>query len=120
MHRAATEGTMPEQMTFTGLNFDIVSGATAIIVAAMVARGVAPRGLVVAWGVLSSALLAIVMGIAVASMPALAAFGHDPAHLNTWLTFFPFVWLPGVLVPAALFGQIVVLRKLRLSLSSRP
>ena len=38
MHEAATEGVMPPQMTFTGLNFDITTGATALLVAALSAR----------------------------------------------------------------------------------
>jgi len=32
---------------------------------------------------------------------------------NTWVAFFPYVWLPSILVTAALLGHIVVFRKLR-------
>ena len=112
MHRAATEGTMPVQMTFTGWNFDIVSGASAIVVAWLVARGSAPRWLVFAWGIMSSALLVTIVGIAVASMPIFGAFGRSPDRLATWVAYFPFSWLPAVLVAAALFGQIVLFRRL--------
>ena len=35
MHRMAERGIMPPQMTYTGRNFDIVTGATAIVVAAL-------------------------------------------------------------------------------------
>ena len=38
MHRAATEGVMPMQMSYSGQNLDIVSGVTAIVVAWMMAR----------------------------------------------------------------------------------
>jgi hypothetical protein len=40
------------------------------------------------------------------------AFGTEPAHLNTWVTHPPFVWLPAGPVTFALAGQIVLLRKL--------
>jgi hypothetical protein len=63
------------------------------------------------------AFLSIVVGIAVASMPTTHAFGPD--RLNTWVTFAPFVWLPGVLVPIALFLHLVLWRKLRLRPGSR-
>ncbi|MDB4938946.1 MAG: hypothetical protein JWP87_5918 [Labilithrix sp.] len=112
MHRAASEGTMPVQMSFSGWNFDIVSGASAIVVAWMIARDRAPRWLVVAWAVMSTALLGVIIAVAVASTPIFAAFGTAPERLNTWIGWFPFSWLPAVLVPAALFGQLVVFRRL--------
>ena len=114
MHRAAAEGTMPVQMSFGGWNFDVLTGASAIVVASLVARGAAPRWLVPAWAVMSSVLLAAIVGIAIASTPMVSAFGSSPDRLNTWIGWFPFVWLPCVLVPAALFGQIVLVRRLRL------
>ena len=42
--------------------------------------------------------------------PWIQAFGPD--HVNSWVFFFPHVWLPAVLVQAALFGHIVVGRRL--------
>ena len=113
---------MPVQMSFSGWNFDIVTGASAIVVAWLVARGIAPRWLVLAWGLMSSVLLVVVVSIAIVSMPAFAAFGHSPDRLATWVGFFPFSWLPLLLVPAALFGQIVLFRRLaaeRVSAASR-
>jgi hypothetical protein len=49
MHQAALEGTTPPQMTYTGSNFDIVSGATAPWVGSAAAFGYAPRWLLLAW-----------------------------------------------------------------------
>ena len=110
MHRAASEGTMPVQMSYSGLNFDIASGITAIVAAFLIARGVATRKVAIAWNALASVLLVVVLSIAIGSMPMFAVFGPD--RLMTWVTWFPFVLLPGVLVPAALFGHIVLWRKL--------
>ena len=44
------------------------------------------------------------------------AFGDDPRHVNTWVLFFPYVWLPAVLVTIALAGHIVLTRALLLEL----
>ena len=112
LHRAATEGVMPVQMSFGGSNFDIVSGISAIVVATLAARGAAPRWLLWGFWLVSSVLLAVIVGIAIASTPAFAAFGRSPERLNTWIGWFPFTWLPCVLVPVALLGQIVLFRKL--------
>jgi hypothetical protein len=112
MHEAAASGTMPPQMTYTGLNFDIVTGSTAILVALLAAYGAAPRWLIAAWNLLGSLLLLNIMAIAVASLPMFRAFGDDAAHVNSWVAYFPFVWLPASLVASALFGHAVLWRKL--------
>lgn len=112
MHQAAAEGVMPPQMTFTGMNFDIATGVTALFVAALAARGWAPRWLLLAWNASGTLLLVVVVTIAVASLPAFAAFGHEPARLNTWVGYFPFVWLPAGLVSAAVLGHVLLWRRL--------
>jgi hypothetical protein len=112
MHQAAVEGVMPPQMTYTGSNFDIVSGATAILVGALAWLDRAPRALLLAWNALGSLLLAIVVGIALASMPPWAAFGNEPERLNAWVAYFPYVWLPAGPVAVALFGHLLLWRRL--------
>jgi hypothetical protein len=39
-------------------------------------------------------------------------FGDDPRHVNTWVLYFPYVWLPAVLVVIALAGHVVITRAL--------
>jgi hypothetical protein len=112
MHQAARDGTMPAQMTYTGSNFDILTGGSAILVAALAARGLAPRWLLVTWNALGSLLLVAIIVIAVASLPRFAAFGSEPVHLNTWVAYFPFVWLPAGLVSAAILGHVLLWRRL--------
>lgn len=112
MHQAALEGTMPVQMTYTGMNFDIVTGSTALLVAVLAALGWAPRWLLLAWNTLGTLLLLAILIIAVASLPAFAAFGREPAQVNTWVAYFPFVWLPAGLVSAAVLGHVLLWRRL--------
>jgi hypothetical protein len=112
MHQAAAEGTMPEQMTFTGANFDILTGISAILVAVLASYGRASRPLVLAFNLLGSALLLAIGAIAIASLPMFHAFGTEPARLNTWVADFPFVLLPAGLVSSALFGHILLWRRL--------
>lgn len=112
MHHAAREGVMPVQLSYSGWNFDILTGASALVMALIAFRGKAGRPLITAWNLMGSALLAVVVGIALASLPFIHAFGRD--RLNTWVAYAPFVWLPGVLVPSALFLHLLSLRKLRM------
>jgi hypothetical protein len=112
MHRAAAEGTMPAQMTFTGANFDIVTGTSALLVAGLAASGHAPRWLLLGWNALGSLLLFAILVIAIVSLPAFAAFGHEPERLNTWVAYFPYAWLPAGLVSSALLGHLLLWRRL--------
>ena len=112
MHRMFERGIMPEQMTYTGRNFDIVTGTSALLVAGFVATGRAGRGLVLVWNCLGLALLLNVVIVAVLSTPVFAYFGDD--RLNVWVTYPPFVWLPAVMVLAAFAGHLIIFRALTL------
>jgi len=109
MHQAAREGVMPPQMTFTGRNFDILTGLLAIPLALLTAR--VPKAVIWLWNLGGLALLINVVGVAILSVPGpYRAFFQEPANL--WIGHAPFVWLPAVLVPLALAGHILVARKL--------
>lgn len=110
MHRAVDEGVMPPQMSFTGWNFDIVTGGSAIVVAALVALGVGGRKLVLVWNALGTLLLAVIVVVAVASTPVFGAFG--PAALNTFIAYLPFTTLPTVMVALAMAGHVVLWQRL--------
>ena len=111
MHALSQRGIMPVQMSYSGRNFDIVTGATAIVVAILVKQGYGGRRLVASWNVLGLALLVNVVSVAIASMPLLRLFGDD--RVVTFVTYPPFVWLPAVMVLAALAGHLVIFRALR-------
>jgi hypothetical protein len=109
MHRAAVAGIMPNVMSYTGYNFDIVTGATALPLAVYAWRRPLPRWLIALWNVTGQILLIVVAAVALAASPLFRAFGD--AELNVWVTQFPYVWI-AVMVAAALFGHVVTMRKL--------
>jgi hypothetical protein len=108
MHRAYVEGLMPVQMSYSGQNYDIVSGITAGALGVWLALGHVPRWVVAVWNLLGLALLVNIVTVAILSAPVFAWFGHD--RLNVFVTYPPFVWLPAILVPAALMGHVLVWR----------
>jgi hypothetical protein len=115
MHRAATDGLMPNVMTYTGYNFDILSGVTALLLGIGFLLGNVPRILVVVWNALGSLLLAVIVGVAIAATPIFKAFGD--AQVNVWVTRFPYAWM-SVMVGSALFGHLLVWKKLAATRSS--
>jgi len=113
MHHAGERGIMPPELSYGGYNFDIVTGASALVLALALRAGLAvPRAIVWAWNLWGLWCLAVIAAIAVATSPMVRAFGDDPRHLNTWVLYLPYVWLPAVLVVVALAGHVVVTRAL--------
>lgn len=104
-------GLIPRQMTFEGMNFDVVTGLLAIPAALIVARSTSPRGIGIAYNALGLVLLATVVTVAFLSIPGpLRVFANEPAL--TLPATFPFVWLPAFMVPVALILHLVSLRQL--------
>lgn len=117
MHRAAEEGVMPVQMSYSGQNYDIATGALAIFVAVLCKFGQPPLRLVRIFNVVGVVFLFNVIVIAVLSMPLpIRRYMNEPA--NTWVAYWPFVWLPVFLVCLALLSHIVILRRLVLEMGS--
>lgn len=112
MHRAYVEGLMPVQMSYSGRNFDILTGITAVALGIWLAVSRRePRGLVFAWNTLGLALLVNILVVALLSTPTpMRVFMNEPA--NVWISRAPWVWLPAVLVLAALCGHVLVYRRL--------
>jgi hypothetical protein len=105
-------GMVPQAMTFEGWNFDILSGITAPIVYLLAFRGGrVNRPLLVIWNVAALLLLANIVTIAILSFPSpmqQIAFEQP----NRAVMYFPYVWLPAIVVPIVLFSHLASLWKL--------
>jgi len=103
---------VPQSMTFEGRNFDILSGLTAPLVYFLAFRGgKINRLLLLAWNVFALALL---FNIVITAILAFPAFNPNaaPELQNRAVTFFPYVWLPTIIVPIVLFSHLASLWKL--------
>lgn len=106
---------VPQVMTFEGRNFDILTGLSAPLVYYLVLkRKVLSPAWLLAWNFMGLLLLFTIMAIAILSLETpFQRLGLDQP--NVGVTYFPFVWLPGIIVPAALFSHLVSIRKLLLA-----
>lgn len=107
IHVAVEDGIAPPQMTWTGLNFDMLTGLSAAVLAPFASR--LPRRLLLAWNTMGLALLIWVVLVATVSFPTRFQLLLPS---NTWIADIPFVWLPTVHVTAALLFHIVLFRRL--------
>jgi len=100
-------------MTFEGRNFDIISGLSAPVIFWFAFKnGKINKKLLLVWNVVSFTLLIQVVATALISIPSpiqLQAF-DKPA---IGVVQFPFVWLPGIIVPIVAFTHLVSIQKLR-------
>jgi hypothetical protein len=103
---------IPELMTFEGRNFDILAGITAPIVAWIAFRGgKTNRTLLIVWNILALGLLLNIVINAILSFPfAFQQFAFEQP--NRAILYFPFIWLPTVVVPIVLFSHLASLWKL--------
>ena len=98
LYALASQHLVPKLMTFESLNFDILSGLTAPIVAYGYQRGWLGRGGLLAWHLVALCLLIIIVGLALLSAPTpLQRLAFEQP--NVAVVQFPFVWLPVFVVP---------------------
>ena len=106
------DGAVPQAMTFEGRNFDILSGLSAPIIyyLAFMKRSVGTK-ILVTWNIICMLLLLSVVTTAVLSLPERFMF-HGFEQPNIAVGYFPFLLLPALLVPLALFSGAAAIRKL--------
>ncbi|MDN3580805.1 hypothetical protein [Mucilaginibacter flavus] len=104
--------TIPGIMTFEGHNFDILAGLTAPLVYYLgYVKNALHKNVILAWNIICLLLLINIVVTAVLSAPfhfQKLAFNQP----NIALFYFPFTWLPAVVVPAALMAHLVSIRQL--------
>jgi hypothetical protein len=104
-------GILPVQMSFEGRNFDILTGLLAFPVGYYCfVKKTWPPVIAVLYNMAGLVLLLNIVTISTLSMPTpLRVFHNQPD--SSLLTRFPFIYLPGVLVPLAYTLHILSLRQ---------
>ncbi len=112
LHAWYNQGVLPVQMTFSGHNFDIVTGILALVLGGWAYFRSVPKALIFGFNLIGSVLLLIVIAIAVTSTPVpIRQYWNEPAVLLAFHA--PYVWIVPVCVGGALFGHIVLFRRLK-------
>lgn len=103
---------IPIQMTFEGLNFDILMGASALLMGFLVQKNKIGKPWVLAWNAAGIIFVTTIVVISSLSTPSpIRLFFNEPS--NTFIGSSPFVWLPGFLVPMAYLIHFLSIKKLR-------
>ena len=111
------EGVFPIQMTFEGMNFDIVSGLFAVALIPLLIKFPNHRALVWLFNVVGLVLLITITVVATLSFPSpIRQFMNDPANIA--VAYMPHILLPGILVHAAYTGHFLLTKRLLLTRST--
>ena len=105
-----TYGFMPESMTFEGRNFDVLSGLSAPLIAyfGYTQRRLSKRVLF-AWNLICLLLVSqVLITGAFAAPSSMQCIDFDQPY--SAVLFFPFAWLPAVIVPIVVTAHLIALR----------
>ncbi|MDB5118821.1 MAG: hypothetical protein JWN56_39 [Sphingobacteriales bacterium] len=103
--------TIPQIMTFEGRNYDIIAGLTAPIIYyfTFIKPKISTKVYII-WNLISLCLLAnIVIHAVLSAKSPFQLFGFQQPNIA--IAYFPFNWLPSVVVPLVLFCHLVCLRQ---------
>ena len=103
---------MPQLMTFEGRNFDLISGLTAPLIYyfGIVKERIGAKSML-AWNFICLAILLLTVSNAILSAPTpLQQFAFEQPTIAVF--YFPFVWLPGIVVPLVIFSHLISIRLL--------
>lgn len=105
-------GQIPQLMTFEGRNFDILIGISSPIITWYAFRNkTINRPLLIFWNILGLVFLLNIVAHAALSLPSnFQQFAFDQP--NQAVLYFPFIWLPSVIVPIVLLAHLASLWQL--------
>ncbi len=112
LHEGYVQGLVPQGMTYSGFNFDILSGiSAAFMVAWMLGKSPPSRKVQLAWNLACLALLLVVVITAVLSLPSsIQRINFD--HPNVLVLATPYILLPALIVPLVLWAHVASLVRL--------
>jgi hypothetical protein len=112
LHVLWLDGLVPKMLTFSGANVDIFIGATAPLKAWLSTRGREGQKLAFVWNTAGLLVLLNVVIRAVLTAPGPLNLVHAEVP-NRMIATFPFTFIPGFFVPAAILLHVLAIRAIR-------
>lgn len=109
----AVKGLIPKEASFEGYNFDVAIGLTAPVVGWLAfSKKVIGKGVLRMWNIAGFCTLAIVVFIFISHAYFPQVWHKQESIISRGFGLFPYTYLAGFLMPAAVFMHVLSLRKL--------
>ena len=102
------EGLLPERVTFDGINFDILVGATALIIGFLAQKNMIGKKIILGWNILGLGILSVTV---YSFLSYFYFMPHDPSVNVLAIMQLPFMYLPGFLMPLAVFFHMISIKQ---------
>ncbi len=115
LYKALLEGYVPREATFEGYNYDIVIGLAALVIPAIAFRGGQTNKPVLRlYNIAGLVTLTVVVFVFVTQFYFPGVWHKQPSDAPIVIARFPYAFLPGFLMPAAVFIHIYTLVRMRI------
>jgi hypothetical protein len=109
----ALKGLIPKEASFEGYNFDVAIGLTAPVVGWLAfSKKVIGKGVLRLWNIAGFCTLAIVVFIFISHAYFPQVWHKQESIISQGFGLFPYTYLAGFLMPAAVFMHVLSLKKL--------
>jgi len=104
---AVAKGFLHKEVTFEGYNYDIVFAFSALILGVLFLKNYISRRILLYWNYLGVLVIGVIIFLFITSVYFPQIYGSNVALLPKEFGTFPFVLVPGFLMPSAVFIHIL-------------
>ncbi|MEL6560721.1 MAG: hypothetical protein AAFQ94_21185, partial [Bacteroidota bacterium] len=107
------EGILPVQVTFEGANYDVLLGASAIIMGIYASKKNTSKKVLISWNIIGIAIVAFAAFTFITSFYFPSIWGQESAEISQEFNQFSFLLLPLFFMPSAIFMHGLSIIQLR-------
>ncbi len=97
---------IPIEPTFEGYNYELYFGLSSLVIGVLAIKGKLSKSLIVAWNVIGLCFLTVIVIIFVTVLFSPSLWGYEQAVVDPTFMNFPYMLIPAVYMPAAVFVHI--------------
>jgi len=101
------QGILPEQVTFSGANYDVLLGISAIPMGIYALRKTANKKLLIAWNIIGIGVVGFAAFTFITSFYFPSFWGISATTISLKFAHYPFMLLPSFFMPSAIFVHVM-------------
>jgi fatty acid desaturase len=107
------KGILPVQVTFEGINYDVLFGMSAILMGIYAYQKNASKKVLIAWNIIGICVVVFAAFTFITSFYFPSIWGESNSRISPDFVHFPFLLLPAFFMPSAIFMHVLSIIQLR-------